>query len=105
MYWGSMNTWSNRRRSGAASIDRAAAIQQQRCKTEAFEGGSKTRGRGSYRFVRGWSMQNIPLYAGARAALGAVRRHQFWGALAHGASPTDTVPTRLAARRAWLPAH
>lgn len=51
MYWGSMNTWStttNRRRSGAADIDRAAAIQQQRCKTEVFEGGSKTRGRGSY---------------------------------------------------------
>merc|ERR1719331_3643536 len=47
---GSMNAWRmNRRRSGAGATGRAAAIQQQRCVTEAFEGGGyKTQGRGSY---------------------------------------------------------
>merc|ERR1719331_406775 len=39
----------NRRRSGAGATGRAAATQQQRCVTEAFEGGGyKTQGRGSY---------------------------------------------------------
>merc|ERR1711977_722902 len=45
-----MDAWRmNRRRSGAGATGRAAAIQQQRCVTEAFEGGGyKTQGRGSY---------------------------------------------------------
>ena len=61
-------------------------------------GGSKPNASSVYPYRAGLESIPAPLRGGTVAgSLGTVRRRQFWGALAHGTSLTDTVSTHTAA--------